>query len=160
MLFACFLGFSPGTDRTGGFKRQTSTTMLHSHTWSSFTLHVKQGQVSRRVLGSAAGCDRATGHCANFMLTLQPSLSASLLRKSVWSCYGLIMCVVCDDHLCSELHPTLLCRHYCAKSAKVWWVLCSRNNWVIFELVLNVSLSFAVFVSLGPACGWLFGSSR
>lgn len=50
-LFSCFLGFSLGTDRTGGFRKQTSTAMLLTHTWSSFTLRVKQGQVSLNAFG-------------------------------------------------------------------------------------------------------------
>lgn len=45
-LLFVFLGFYLGSDHTGGFKKQISTTIVHSHTWSSFTLHVKQGQVS------------------------------------------------------------------------------------------------------------------
>lgn len=67
----------------------------------------------------------ATMHCKilYFPSSFSCFLSVSPFRKSIRPCHGLIMCVVRDDHLSSQLYPTLLCCHFRAKFAKVCGVL-------------------------------------
>ncbi len=63
----------------------------------------------------------------------------SLRRKSVWSCHGLIVCVVRDDHLCSRLQQASLHCHFCAEF--------SKGRAVILRHTITVVVSSSALVS-------------
>lgn len=57
---------------------------------------------------------------SNTVELLSNTFSAvSLRRKSIWSRHGLSMCVVCDDHLCSQFHKAILHCVFCPELSKV-----------------------------------------